>query len=138
MSTRLEEQLREALSDQPAPGELSAARRSWPVIQAALAERTPVPRRRRRPALRLALVAAVVAVGLVAALTPAGAEVGKWIEERVGLGPRQTQPTLAGFPRGGRMLAVSSSGAWMVEGGGSLRRLGSYARGGLVAPRACT
>ena len=124
MSTRLEEQLREALSDQPAPGELSAARRSWPVIQAALAERTPVPRRRRRPALRLALVAAVVAVGLVAALTPAGAEVGKWIEERVGLG--EADPTLAGFPRGGRMLAVSSSGAWVVEGGGSLRRLGSY------------
>jgi hypothetical protein len=130
MSSRLEEQLRQALADQPAPDELAAGRRSWPVIQAALAERPSAAPRRRRPVLRLALVAALLAVGLVAALTPAGAEVGRWIEERVGLGPDEAQPTLRGFPQGGRMLAVSSSGAWMVEGGGRLRHLGSYSEVG--------
>jgi hypothetical protein len=125
VSSLLERQLRETLADQPAPGERAAGRRSWPVIEAALAERPPVARRRRRPALRLALVAALVAAGLVAALSPAGAAVGDWIEERVGLGPDESQPTLAGFPAGGRLLAVSESGAWVADTGG-LRRLGGY------------
>jgi len=125
VSSLLERELRETLADQPAPGELAAGRRSWPVIEAALAERPPVARRRRRPALRLALVAALVAAGLVAALSPAGAAVGDWIEERVGLGPDESQPTLAGFPAGGRLLAVSESGAWVADTGG-LRRLGAY------------
>jgi len=126
VSSLLERQLRETLAEQPAPGELAAGRRSWPVIESALAERTPVARRRRRPALRLAFAAALVAAGLVAALSPAGAAVGDWIEERVGLGPDESQPTLAGFPAGGRLLAVSESGAWKVEGGGRVRRLGAY------------
>jgi hypothetical protein len=126
MSSLLEKQLRETLADQPAPGELAAGRRSWPVIEAALAERAPVTRRARRPALRLALVAALLAMGLAAALSPAGAEVGRWIEERVGLAPDDSEATLAGFPRGGRLLAVSSSGAWVVDAGGALSRLGDY------------
>ncbi|HEX2415327.1 MAG TPA: hypothetical protein VHJ37_08935 [Thermoleophilaceae bacterium] len=130
MSSLLEKQLRETLADQPAPGELAAGRRSWPVIEAALAERAPVTRRTRRPALRLALVAALLAIGLAAALSPAGAEVGKWIEERVGLEADDSEATLAGFPRGGRLLAVSSSGAWVVDAGGALSRLGDYREAG--------
>jgi hypothetical protein len=129
VSSLLERQLRETLADQPAPGELAAGRRSWPVIEAALAERPPVARRRRRPALRLALVAALVAVGLVAVLSPAGAAVGDWIEKRVGLGPDESQPTLAGFPAGGRLLAVSETGAWVADTGG-LRHLGDYSEVG--------
>jgi hypothetical protein len=130
VSSLLERQLRETLADQPAPGELAAGRRSWPVIEAALSERPPVARRRRRPALRLALVAALLAAGLVAALSPAGAAVGDWIEERVGLGPHESQPTLDGFPAGGRLLVVSKSGAWVVSGGGGLRGLGRYSEVG--------
>ena len=51
---------------------------------------------------------------------------GEWIEERVGLAPDEAQPTLRGFPQGGRLLAVSDSGAWRVDPGGALRRLGDY------------
>jgi hypothetical protein len=124
MSRELEQRLRRELRDHAAPGELAAGRRSWAVVEAAYAERTPAARR-TRPFLRLALVAALVAVGLVAALTPAGAEVGNWIEERIGLGPEESQPTLRGFP-GGRLLAVSDSGAWVVHPDGAMRRLGDY------------
>ena len=85
MSSSLEHELREALAERPAPGELAAGRRSWPVVEAALAERR-LARRSRRPALRLALVAALLGAGLVAALSPAGAAVGEWIGERTGLG----------------------------------------------------
>ena len=130
MSRVVEKRLRRELREHAAPGELAAGRRSWAVVEAALAERTPGARPRRRPLLRLALVAALLAAGLAAALTPAGAEVGKWIEERMGLGPEKTQPTLSGFPGGGRLLAVSDSGAWVVNPGGGLRRLGAYSQVG--------
>ena len=127
MSSQLEERLRDALADSPAPDEAGAARRSWRVIEAAHAERSPVrPSRSRRPALRLAFAAALLALGLGAAFSPAGAAVGEWIEERVGLAPDEAQPTLRGFPQGGRLLAVSDSGAWRVDPGGALRRLGGY------------
>ena len=133
MSRALEKRLRSELREHAAPGEPAARRRSWEVVEAALAERAglgEVGRRRQRPLLRLVLVAALLATGLAAALTPAGAEVGEWIEERIGLGPEETQPTLRGFPGGGRLLAVSDSGAWVVNPGGGMRRLGAYSEVG--------
>ena len=48
----------------------------------------------------------------------------------MGLGPDESQPTLRGFPAGGRLLAVSESGAWVVRGGGGLRGLGDYSEVG--------
>jgi hypothetical protein len=108
-----------------APDEAAATARSWRVVAAAFAERVPV-RRRPRPLIRVALVTGLLAVALAALLTPAGAEVGEWIEQRIGLGPEETQPTLRGFPGGGRLLAVSDSGAWVVNPGGGMRRLGDY------------
>jgi hypothetical protein len=129
MSRELEQRLRSELREHAAPGELEAGRRSWAVVEAAVAERAPAPRR-VRPLLRLALFAGLLAVGLAAALTPAGAEVGHWIEERIGLGPEESQPTLRGFPGGGRLLAVSDSGAWVVHPGGAMRRLGDYTDAG--------
>jgi hypothetical protein len=126
----VERRLRSELREHAAPGELAAGRRSWAVVEAALVERAPVARRRRRPLLRLALVTALLAAGLAAALTSAGAEVGEWIEERIGLGPEETQPTLRGFPGSGRLLAVSDSGAWVVNPGGGMRRLGAYSEVG--------
>jgi hypothetical protein len=124
VSRELEQRLRRELREHAAPGELAAGRRSWAVVEAAFAGRAPAARR-TRPFLRIALVAALIAVGLVAALTPAGAEVGNWIEERIGLGPEESQPTLRGFP-GGRLLALSDSGAWVVHPDGAMRRLGDY------------
>ena len=85
--------VRDRLRDQPLPGEAEAAARSWPVVEAALAERTGADAagrptnagaglRSRRPLVRLALVAALLAAGLGAALSPAGAAVGDWIGDR--------------------------------------------------------
>ena len=125
MSAGLEERLRSELREREAPDEPAAEARSWAVAEAAFAERSPA-RRRPRPLVRVALVTALLAVALAALLTPAGAEVGEWIENRIGLGPEESQPTLRGFPGGGRLLAVSDSGAWVVNPGGGVRRLGDY------------
>ena len=132
MSRALEKRLRSELREHAAPGELAAGRRSWAVVEAAIAERADLGHvgRPRRPVLRLVLVAALLAAGLAAALTPAGAEMGEWIQKRIGLGPEETQPTLRGFPGGGRLLAVSDSGAWVVNPGGGMRRLGDYSEVG--------
>jgi hypothetical protein len=121
----IEERLSSELREREAPDEADATARSWRVAEAAFAERAPV-RRRPRPLLRIALVTGLLAVVLAALLTPAGAEVGDWIEKRIGLGPEESQPTLRGFPGGGRLLAVSDSGAWVVNPGGGVRRLGDY------------
>jgi hypothetical protein len=125
VSAGVEERLRSELRGREAPGEVDATARSWRVAEAAFAERVPA-RRRPRPLVRVALVTGLLAVVLAALLTPAGAEVGDWIEKRIGLRPDEAQPTLRGFPGGGRLLAVSDSGAWVVNPGGGVRRLGDY------------
>jgi hypothetical protein len=125
MSAGVEERLRSELRGREAPEEPVATARSWAVVEAAFAERAPVARR-PRPLVRVALVTGLLAVALAGLLTPAGAEVGEWIEKRIGLGPEETQPTLRGFPGGGRLLAVSDSGSWVVNPGGGVRRLGDY------------
>jgi hypothetical protein len=116
--------LRERIREQPLPGEAEAAARSWPVVEAALAERAPA-RRPRGLVPRLALVAAALTVGLVAALTPAGAEVGDWIGDRFADRPDSAPPAFAHLPAGASVLAVSRSGAYAVHAEG-WRRLGSF------------
>lgn len=127
MGSSLERRLRAELPDAPAPGEADAERRTWEVVATSLSGRPAAPPRRRGP-LRAAVagVLALVALSLAATLTPAGAEVSDWLGERIGLSGEDARPTLAGFPAGGRLLAVSGSGAWVVEPGGRLRRLGAY------------
>lgn len=115
------------LSDRPAPREAEAADRAWRVVEAAYAERPPTAPR-RRTALRLALVAAVVAIGLAVALTPAGAKVGDWIEER--LSSDAGTPAFAGLPEGGEVLAVSDVGAFVVDSDGGLQQVGSLSEAG--------
>jgi hypothetical protein len=123
--------VRDRLRDQPLPGEAEAAARSWPVVEAALAERQPGPRAAapRRIALRVALVAAVIAAGLAAALTPAGAAVGDWIGDRLG-GEPDHAPAFAALPKGGAVLAISRSGAYAIRPDGSSRRLGAFSEAG--------
>jgi hypothetical protein len=116
--------VRERIRDQPLPGEAEAAARAWPVVEAALATRAPA-RRPRRLVLRLALVAALLCVGLVAALTPAGA----WIEDRFADRGDSAAPAFAGLPEGGSALAISGSGAYAVHSEG-WRRLGSFSDAG--------
>ena len=123
--------VRDRIRDQPLPGEAEAAARSWPVVEAALAAQAPGRRSRRprRVALRLVLVAAALCVGLVAALTPAGAEVGDWIGDRFADRADPARPAFAGLPQGPSVLAISRSGAYAVHADGS-RRLGSFSDAG--------
>jgi hypothetical protein len=120
--------VRERVREQPLPGETEAAARSWPVVEAALAERAPV-RRRRGLAPRLALVAAALCVGLVGALTPAGAKVGSWIGDRFANHADSARPAFANLPAGASVLAISRSGAYALHAGG-WRRLGPFSDAG--------
>jgi hypothetical protein len=123
--------VRDRIREQSLPGEAEAAARSWPVVEAALAAREPTrrSRRSRRLALRVALVAAALGVGLVAALTPAGAEVSDWIGDRFADPADPARPAFAGLPQGASVLAISRSGAYAVHAEGS-RRLGSFSEVG--------
>ena len=117
--------VRDRLREAPLPGEAEAAARSWPVVEAALAERSPsVPR--RRLGLRLALVAAVLSLGLATALSPAGA----WIGDRFKDEPARMRPAFAGLPPGGPVLAITQSGAYAVHADGSSRGLGPFSEVG--------
>ena len=125
------EAVRDRLREQPLPGEAEAAARSWPVVDAALAERSPGTRARspRRAALRLALVAALLAAGLAVALSPAGAAVGDWIGDRFTAHDTGSTPAFAALPKGGPVLAISKSGAYAVRSDGT-RRLGGFSEAG--------
>jgi hypothetical protein len=118
-------ELRDRLRDQPLPGEAEAAARTWPVVEAALAERTPSRGRSRIP-VRLAIVIALVCLGLAAALSPAGA----WIGDRFDSEQSKSPPSFAPLPKGGSVLAISRSGAYAIHPDGSSRRLGSFSDAG--------
>ncbi len=124
--------VRDRLRDGPLPGEAEAAARSWPVVEAALAEHAPgVPTRSpRRAAVRVALVAALLAAGLAVALSPAGAAVGGWIGDRLTARDTRSAPAFAALPRGGSVLAISRMGAYAVRPDGSTRRLGAFSEAG--------
>ena len=138
--------VRDRLRDAPIPREAEAAARSWPVVEAAFADRVSSEAAqggtgrtafggragiaRRRPVLRLALVAAIVAAGLVAALTPAGAEVGDWIGDRFEAREKPAAPSFAALPKGGSVLAISRSGAYAISPSGNNQWLGSFRQAG--------
>ena len=139
--------VRDRIRDAPIPGEAEAAARSWSVVEAAFADRVSseaapggAMRRsafggrpgiaRRRPVLRLALVAAIIAAGLVAALTPAGAEVGDWIGDRFAADHGPSAPAFAPLPKGGSVLAISRTAAYAISANGSSQWLGSFRQAG--------
>jgi hypothetical protein len=129
VSPATEERLRSRLREQPLPGEGEAAARSWPVVEAALAERAPSARP-RRTVLRLALVAALLCAGVLAALTPAGAEVGDWIGDRFADRDDSAEPAFAGLPAGGPVLTISRTGAYAIDSKGDSQWLGSFSEAG--------
>lgn len=104
------------------PGEHEARERTWEVVQAAFAEREPVPRTRRR--LAPAVAFAVVAAALAAAFTPPGRALVDEVREVIGV--ETAEQALFALPADGRLLVVSDSGAWVVSRDGSKRRLGDY------------
>ena len=106
----------------PAPGEADARERAWPVVRSAFETREPAPAEFRfaRPALALALAAAVVA----AAVSPPGRAVVESVRRAVGV--ERAAPTLLRLPARGSLLVNSAAGPWIVATDGSRRYLGRY------------
>src|ERR671938_1084268 len=115
--------LRDLLRELPIPEQDEARRRSFALVRAAFAEREPTPQRTHylKPALALAVVAAVVA----AAASPPGRAVLGSLRKTVA-DEKRAAPELFSLPSGGRLLVNSPSGPWIVQANGSRRRLGSY------------
>jgi hypothetical protein len=107
-------------------GEEEAAERSWQVVRAAFAARTPTPAV-RRPSLRAAAVA-VAAVAVVAAAAAAATSAGRGVvdELRRAVGIESASPVLSSLPTGGSVLVSGRGGSWIVGPDGSRRRLGGY------------
>jgi hypothetical protein len=118
--------VRDRLRDAPLPGEAEAEARSWPVVEAALAERTPSAPRRRLP-MRLVLVGALICLALATALSPAGAWIGDRFEKKE---PARAKPAFAALPPGGSVLAITRTGAYAVRSDGGARRLGAFSEVG--------
>lgn len=105
------------------PGEHDARLRAWEVVQAAYAEREPVPRRRRVP-VRLLAVAAAAAAVVAAIASPPGRALLDDVREVIGI--EEAEPTLFDLPDGGQLLVQSDEGPWIVQPDGSKRLLGRY------------
>jgi hypothetical protein len=119
---RRERELERRLREAEVPGEAEAEERSWEIVRAAYADRTPVrpTYRARRLALALAAGALLLAIGL----SPAGAKVGDWVRDVVG--EEDAKPALRSLPAAGELLVDSEQGPWIVREDGSKRLLGDY------------
>jgi hypothetical protein len=121
-----EQRLREALRDAPLE-DAGARARALRVVAAAYREREPHPARRAWiPAV--ALATCVLAAGIaVAAVSEPGDAVARWVRSVLGVsGHEDARPALVRVPGGGRLLASTAGGAWVVSADGSRRRLGGY------------
>jgi hypothetical protein len=115
-------ELRERLQSEPLPGEAEAAARSWPVVEAALTDRTPSARG-RAPRWRLVLVLALLlCLALATVLSPARA----WIADQFGRESSSARPAFAGLPDGGSVLAISHTGAYAIQADGGTQGLGAF------------
>jgi WD40-like Beta Propeller Repeat len=122
MKRERDRELKRRLAELPMNGESEAEERSWEVVRAAYADRTPVrPTYRAR---RLAIAAAVGAALLAIGLSPAGAKVGDWVRDVVG--EEDAKPELKTLPAAGEILVESGDGVWIVRDDGSKHRLGDY------------
>ena len=107
------------------PDEDAALERAVALASGELRSRTPLPAG-RRIARTLGIAGAIVAATAALALTPAGAEVREWMADAIDDEPGTQREALTRLPAGGQVLAVADSGAWLVSGDGSRRRLGDY------------
>lgn len=116
-------ELRRALEHLDVPGEHEARVRTWTTLEAAFAGREPAPRRtfHWRPLAAVAVAAALVA-GI---LSPPGDALLDSVRDAIGV--EGAEVALFALPAGGRVLAVSPEGAWVVSEDGAKRFLGRYA-----------
>ena len=126
------DQIRDRLRAPPLPGEADAAARSWPVVEAALAERGPARRRAvaspGRPSGSRSWPPCSPRASPSA--SPAGAAVGNWIGDRFTAHDARSAPAFAALPPGGSVLAISHSGAYSIRPDGGARRLGGFLSAG--------
>jgi hypothetical protein len=124
VTARRDRELARRLSDLRAPREPEAEERSWEVVRAAYADRTPIrpSPRNRRVALALAAGALLLAIGL----SPAGAKVADLVGDVVETGEPDARPQLRSLPAAGELLVQSRDGPWIVREDGSKRLLGEY------------
>lgn len=121
---RRDRELERALRELEVPDEAGAEERAWDVIRAAHAERTPVhPSRRTR---RAGVAIGVGVVALAIGLSPAGAKMGEFVSDVVGIGEDDARPALRSLPAAGELLVESEQGVWIVREDGSKRLLGDY------------
>jgi hypothetical protein len=109
------------------PGEVEAYGRTWATLEAAFAERKPVPRASHWSAghwPRVAAIAVALAALLASAFSPPGQAVIDEIREAVGV--EGAQEALFSVPAPGRLLVASDSGVWVVQQDGSRRLLRGY------------
>src|SRR5690349_9178012 len=104
---------------------MSAEQRAWEVVRRAYQDRPP----RRHPGstrLLLAAVAAALAAGTAAVLSPPGRAVFDHVREAIGV--EHAAPALFSLPSPGRLLVVSADhgGVWLVHDNGFKRRIGGY------------
>lgn len=118
-----EERLRTLLREAPVPGTEAAERRGLAMAREVFAARRPA---RRSPLPRLALAVAIGAVLAALLLSPAGAAVRDWVDDVFTAGVPDAEPGLTEIPGGGRLLAQSRAGPWVVQPDGSRRLLGDY------------
>jgi hypothetical protein len=118
-----ERELRRALQRFDLPSGEDAAERSWSVVRAAFEEREPVPQRRRR--LRPLLVLAALAALVAAALSSPGQALVDSVRDAIGL--ERAQPALFSLPAEGRLLVSSADGVWIVQADGTKRLLEGWA-----------
>jgi hypothetical protein len=104
------------------PGEVEAYGRSWATLEAAFAERQPVPRPSHWP--RVAAIAVALAALFASAFSSPGRAVIDEIREVVGV--ERAERALFSVPVGGRLLVASDPGVWVVQQDGSKRLLGGY------------
>lgn len=118
----LEAELRRLRLDDEGPAE----ERAWRVVSTAAEAGIGAPVRRRRKGRRALQVAFVVAL-IAALVSPAGASVRHWVEDRIEpSGAPHPRPVLARLPDGASLLVDSRAGAWVVHPNGSKRLLGDW------------
>ena len=125
----MSDDLRRALQRIQGPDELEAERRAWAMVRSSYVEREPLSwqRRNRRPLL---LVAAVLVVLLLALLSsPGRALVGDVHDAVTSDEPTAPKPVLTALPARGQLLVNSSTGPWIVQVDGSMRKLGPWWEG---------
>ncbi len=115
-------QVGELLERVRVPDEQAAQDRTWDVVRSTYRERSTAPRRRANWRLVLPPLLAALAGGI--ALSPAGATIGRWVRQTLGV--RHASSRLVSLPAGGRVLVSGPGGAWIISADGSDHRLGTW------------